>query len=110
MDVWIAVSPANADRLVLAINKFFDGELTGIVPEWFLDAENVTRFGAIPNLIEIIPTISGGEFEKAFARRVAAEIDGQLVNLISFEDLITNKKASARLKDLADVEQLSKPE
>jgi hypothetical protein len=36
-------------------------------------------------------------------------VDGQLVSLISLEDLLANKKASARLKDLADIEQLTKP-
>jgi hypothetical protein len=108
MDVWVAVSPQNAGRLVQAVKAFFSGaELAGLSPEWFLDAENVTRFGAVPNLIEILPKISGTEFAGAFTRRVSAEIDGQVVNLICLADLIANKKASGRLKDLADVEQLT---
>lgn len=110
MDVWVAVSLDNADRLVRAINVFFGGALPGLAREWFLDTENVTRFGAVPNLIEILPKVSGGEFAKAYARRVAAQIDGQRINLISLDDLIANKRASARLKDLADIEQLLKPE
>lgn len=110
LDVWVAVSPDNADRLVAAVNAFFGGGLPGLTKDWFLDVENVTRFGAIPNLIEIIPDISGGNFVTAFSRRVTAAIDGQPVNLINLDDLIANKKASARLKDLADVEQLTKPE
>jgi hypothetical protein len=107
MDVWVAVSNDNADRLVCAVKSFFGGELAGVAREWFLDSENVTRFGAVPNLIEILPKVSGGEFEKAFARRVETNVDGQTLNLISLDDLIANKKASARLKDLADVEQLT---
>ena len=110
MDVWVAVSPANADRLVRAVNSFFGGALPELAREWFLDVENITRFGAVPNLIEILPKVSGGDFKNAFARRVVATIDGQTVNLISLEDLVANKKASARLKDLADVEQLTQPE
>jgi hypothetical protein len=110
MDVWVAVSPDNADRLVQAVNSFFGGALPGLAREWFLDVENVTRFGAVPNLIEILPKVSGGDFAKAYARRVTATIDGQSVNLISLDDLVANKKASARLKDLADVEQLTNPE
>jgi hypothetical protein len=107
LDVWIAVSPENAARMVQAIRSFFGGaELTGLSPQWFLDVENVTRFGAVPNLIEILPKISGGEFAHAFGRRMTAVVDGQKINLISFDDLIANKQASARLKDLADVEQL----
>lgn len=110
MDVWVAVSPDNADRLVRAVNSFFSGALPGLAREWFLDVENVTRFGAVPNLIEILPKVSGRDFKEAFARRVTATIDGQSVNLISMDDLVANKKASARLKDLADVEQLTSPE
>jgi hypothetical protein len=108
MDVWVAVSPQNAGRLVRAVQTFFSGaELAGLSPDWFLDSENVTRFGAVPNLIEILPKISGAEFAGAFTRRVTAEVDGQVVNLICLDDLIANKKASGRLKDLADVEQLT---
>jgi hypothetical protein len=108
LDVWVAVSSKNAGRLVQAIKSFFAGaELPGLSSEWFLDLENVTRFGAVPNLIEILPKVSGGEFAAAFARRQTAEIDGHKINLICLDDLIANKKASARLKDLADVEQLT---
>jgi len=108
MDVWVAVSVENADRLVNAINAFFGGHLEGVTREWFLDRENVTRFGAVPNLIEILPKVSGGDFQHAYERRVTDTVDGQPVKLISREDLLANKKASARLKDLADVEQLTK--
>lgn len=109
LDVWVAVSHDNASRLVNAIQAFFGDPLDGLSAEWFLDRENVTRFGAVPNLIEILPGISGGDFQRAFARRVIVMIDGQAVNFISREDLLANKQASGRLKDLADVEQLTKP-
>jgi hypothetical protein len=75
-----------------------------------LDGENVTRFGAVPNLIEILPKVSGGDFAGAYARRVLDKVDGQPASVISLNDLIANKKASARLKDLADIEQLTAPE
>jgi predicted nucleotidyltransferase len=107
MDIWVAVSVENAERLVRAVNIFFGTELAGLAREWFLDQENVTRFGAVPNLIEILPKISGGEFTQAFSRRVTAQIDGQKMNLISLSDLLANKRASARPKDLADLHELS---
>lgn len=109
MDIWVDVSEHNATRLVKAVTTFFGGRLEGLSCDWFLDPENVTRFGAIPNLIEILPRISGGEFQAAYERRVDANVDGQNVKFISLQDLLANKKASARLKDLADVEQLTKP-
>jgi len=109
IDVWIAVSTANAQKLVQAVNSFFGTELEGLAKEWFLDHDNVTRFGAVPNLIEIVPTISGGNFQEAYARKVAVEIDGQRVNLIGLDDLLANKRASGRPKDIADLDELTKP-
>ena len=107
IDVWVAVSHTNAERLVNAVNTFFGVPLTGLTKEWFLDPESVTRFGAVPNLIEILPKISGGDFNQAFPRRVVCEIDGQNVNLISLPDLLANKRASGRLKDQADIQELT---
>ena len=106
IDVWVAVSHINAERLVNAVNTFFGVPLAGLTKEWFLDRESVTCFGAVRNLIEILPKISGCDFDQTFPRRVVCEMDGQNVNLISLPDLIANKRASGRLRDLADVEEL----
>lgn len=108
MDVWVAVSEANAERLVMAVRRFFGSELPGLEKGWFLDPENITHFGARPNYIEILPKVSGLEFADAYKRAVPAELDGVATRLISFADLLTNKRASGRLKDLADLEKLSK--
>ena len=109
LDAWVAVTEENADRLVRAIQAFFGGPLEGLAREWFLDRDNVTRFGAVPNLIEILPKVSGGDFEQAYVRRVTTRVDGQPVVIIGREDLLANKKASGRLKDLADLEELTRP-
>ena len=50
--------------------------------------------------------IDGVSFAECYAVRVTAEIDGQLVHLISRKDLRKNKQASGRLKDLDDLEHL----
>lgn len=69
--------------------------------------DSETRFGAVPNSINLSPKLSGTEFARTYTRRVEGTIDGQIVNLISSEDFLTNKKASGRLPDLADLEPLS---
>jgi hypothetical protein len=106
MDIWIALNRANAEKAVQAIRKFFGTEMDGLVPEWFLDPENVSKFGARPFLIEILTRIDSGEFDAAFPRRIVAEIDGVSTNLIALNDLKTNKRASGRNKDLADLDNL----
>jgi hypothetical protein len=77
-----------------------------LAPGWFLDPEQVTRFGVRPNLIEILATIDGGEFQTAYSHRVVGEFDGLRVNIISLADLRSNKKASGRNKGLADLDNL----
>ena len=56
--------------------------------------------------IEVLTTISGVSFDECFPQRTIAEIDGIPVNLISLEHLKINKRASGRLKDLADLDYL----
>ena len=56
--------------------------------------------------IEILTDIDGVSFDECFADRLTVEIDGQMVNLISRNHLRKNKKASARHKDLDDLENL----
>src|SRR5262245_33221912 len=82
MDVWIAVSPQNAQRMVTAVEAFFRCKLQGLAAEWFLDTEQVTRFGVRLNLIEIVTRIDGGEFAAAYPHRVVSEFDGLPVNVI----------------------------
>ena len=47
------------------------------------------------------------EFEACYGNRVEDEMDGVEVSLISLRDLLANKRASGRHKDLMDVEELS---
>src|SRR4051794_18271937 len=94
MDIWIAVSPQNAGRVVAAVNGFFGAPLEGLTTNWFLDSEQVTRFGVRPNMIEILTKIDGGEFREAFSRRIVGQLDGVSVNVIALTDLKLNKQAS----------------
>src|SRR5688572_7084319 len=106
MDIWIAPDRANAEKAVSAVRKFFGTEMEGLTADWFLDPENVSRFGVRPFLIEILTKIDGGDFKAAFARHVKTEIDGVRANVIALNDLKANKRASGRNKDLADLDNL----
>ena len=105
MDIWIAVNPANATRVVATLREFgFD--LPDLSPELFLQPWQIIRLGMPPVRIEIATTISGVEFSECYAQRVEDTLDGVPVNLISLPDLKRNKKASGRHQDLADLEHL----
>ena len=105
MDIWVAVHPVNAQRIVAALKEFgFD--LPDLSPELFLREWQIIRLGAPPVRIEIATTISGVEFHECYAERIEDTLDGVPANLISLKHLKQNKKASGRHQDLADLEHL----
>jgi hypothetical protein len=63
--------------------------------------------GKPPIRIEVLTSISGVEFDDCYGRKTTAKIDGINVHIIHHQDLIKNKMASGRHKDLADVDQLT---
>lgn len=105
MDIWIAINPENAAKIVRALQEFgFNpGDLK---PDLFLKEEQIIRMGLPPMRIEILTTISGVTFTECYAARHVDELDGITVNLISLDHLKMNKKASGRYKDLNDLENL----
>jgi hypothetical protein len=105
MDVWIAVKPDNAARVVAAVRDFgFDTpELTEAL---FLQQDSIVRMGIPPMRIEIHTGISGVGFDAGYRERDVKTLDDVTVNIISLRHLKTNKKASGRYKDLDDLENL----
>jgi hypothetical protein len=105
MDIWVAVSPENAMKLVTVFQRFGmqDSKLT---PSLFQDRGKIIRMGVPPMRIEVLTEIDGVRFADCYAARVTTQIDGQVVQLISREHLRINKRASGRHKDLDDLENL----
>lgn len=67
----------------------------------------IMMMGIPPNRIDLLNQIDGVEFDPCFDRRLAAEVDGLTIPVIGREDLLANKLASGRPKDLADVDNLT---
>jgi hypothetical protein len=100
LDIWIAISPNNADKMLRAFRQFgmTDPSLT---TEILQQPGKIIRMGVPPIRIEVLTEIDGVDFTK---------IDGVPVTLISRTHLLQNKKASGRYKDLDDIEHLLKAE
>lgn len=105
MDVWIAVNPQNAAKVVEAL-KEFGFNVPNLSVDLFMQENKVIRMGIPPLRLELLTTISGVKFADCFQEKLVAEIDGIEVNLISLKHLKLNKKASGRFKDLNDLENL----
>ena len=107
IDVWVAISTENAEKLVAVFNDF--GMLSDEVDtSLFMNPGNIVRMGMAPIRIEVLNDIDGVEFHDCFVRSSTVEMDGIPVHLISLTDLRANKLASGRHKDLDDLEHLPK--
>lgn len=103
LDIWIAISPANAQRVAEALQLFGFPQANADV---FLRERQIVRMGVPPLRLEILTTISGVEFADCYARRSKVELDEVTLDLINLDDLKRNKQATGRLKDRVDLEKL----
>jgi hypothetical protein len=107
IDLWIAISPENAQRVAGALRSFGFSP-TSASPEVFLKRGVVHAFGREPLRVDILSTPSGVEFDSCWERRVQGDLDGVGVPVISLSDLLANKTASGRPRDVADTEELKR--
>jgi len=101
IDFLIATDDDNIRKLQLALLAF--GAPT-VKDEVFKEKGNVFRMGRTPIQIDIINEADGICFSECYERRNTVQIDGVDISVISKADLIINKKASGRHRDLADIE------
>jgi len=105
IDVLIARTPANAARMMAALTEFGFGNV-GLSAADFEAKDNVVQLGVPPVRIDVMTAIDGVSWDEAAGSRISGDYGGVPVWVISREMLIKNKKATGRLKDLADVEAL----
>jgi hypothetical protein len=105
IDVWVRPDSENAQKVLMALSQF--GAPSGDLNQDDLSkAGTIFQIGVPPLRIDIITSIDGVDFADAWPDRFNASMGSVPVSVISRHHLIINKKASARLQDLADVEQL----
>lgn len=75
----------------------------GITPETFTGKQVVYQIGVAPVRIDILTGITAVEFTESWKNSVASTFFGVPVHFISFDDLVTNKKALGRSSDLEDL-------
>ena len=105
IDIRIETMPENAVNVMQALQQFGFGSLE-LTLEDFLAPDQVIQLGYPPNRIDLITTPDGVDFVTCFDAKLEVAIDGMMVNFIDLKNLRINKKASGRLQDLADLENL----
>jgi hypothetical protein len=105
IDIWVMPSPENAAAVLRALQRF-GTPLQNLTAQDLQKDDTVFQIGVAPRRIDIITALSGLQFEETFAHSLAVDIEGIEVHVPSITDLIRNKRASGRTKDIADAEAL----
>ncbi len=106
MDIWIMPSADNAKAVLLALRRF-GAPVDNLTSEDLQKEGTIFQIGVAPRRIDIITAVSGLHFDQAYQHSLLINIQGIEVRLPSLDDLIINKKATGRTKDLADAEALA---
>jgi hypothetical protein len=105
IDIWVMPSPQNTDAVLRALRRF-SAPLHNLTKEDLQKDGTIFQIGVAPRRIDIITTASGLQFEDAYGQSLSLNIEGIELHIPSIDDLIRNKRAAGRTKDLADAEAL----
>ena len=105
IDIWVMPSPENADAVLRALRRF-GAPLHNLTKKDLLKDGTIFQIGVAPRRIDIITSASGLKFEPTYRNSISVNIEGIEVRIPSIDDLILNKRATGRTKDLADAEAL----
>ena len=106
IDIYVQPSQVNAQKVIEALKKFGFGKI-GLKVKDFSKKDNVIQLGQPPVRIDILTSLTGVTWEKAYATKETGQYGDLTVFFISKELLLKNKRSIGRKKDLADVEALS---
>ena len=93
--------------MVTSLTEFGFGS-ESLKPELFTATDSLVIIGVEPLAVDFLNYLTGIEFESAYASRTLVDDDGLQISVIGLDDLIKNKLAAGRHKDLADVEYLKR--
>jgi hypothetical protein len=101
LDIWVRPTAENAGRIWRALDRFC-APLSKLRVEDFCDPDLVFQIGVAPYRIDLLTSITGVSFEEAWQARIFFQVDGRAIGVLSRDDLLRNKRSTARPKDLAD--------
>lgn len=111
MDLWIENTRENTEAFVRALleNDVVGAELLRTMPLIFgWTSVHFGKSGFELDLGHSLKAFTEADFSACYERALVADYDGTPFRVIHLRDLITEKKATARKKDLGDVEELQR--
>lgn len=107
LDVWVRPDEENARRVWRALSRF-GAPLSNhrVTATDFAARGTVYQMGLPPMRIDVLTQIDGVEFDEAWDSRIVADVGGLPLAFLGRRELIRNKRAAGRKKDLQDIELL----
>ena len=105
IDLFIDTNSQNAQRIMQALGEFGFGDV-GLTLQDFILPEKVIQLGVPPVRVDIITSLSGVSWEKAYRSKESGKYGNVPVFYINKELFLFNKRAIGRKKDEADIEAL----
>ncbi|HSA33107.1 MAG TPA: hypothetical protein P5077_05220 [bacterium] len=105
VDVLVRPTKENAKRLLAALDDFGFSSL-GLKAADFCEPDQVVQLGVAPLRVDILTSITGVSWEEADRNKSKTTYGGVPVPFIGINEIIANKRAVGRTKDLADIELL----
>lgn len=103
LDLLVEPTPANARRVGAALAAFGFPAHAKAVAEQFARPKKIATLGVPPLQIDIMTSLSGVSFARAWKGRTIIRVGRLRVPCLGRAELIKNKLASGRPKDLLDV-------
>ena len=108
IDIFYERTAENVRRLYAALNEFWLNDIPGITNEdELMQKGTIFQFGVPPNRIDLINEIEAVGFEKAWEDKVRESFSYNnrevTIYYIGLKELIKNKKAVGRYKDMEDL-------
>jgi hypothetical protein len=107
LDLFVQPTRANGARVTQALEAFGFGSL-GVEPDDFARPDRILQLGRQPLRIDILTSISGVTWAAAWNGRLRGQYGPVPVWFLGRRELVTNKLATGRAKDLGDVEALGR--
>ena len=114
LDLYFDSSEENTQRLYQALKEFWGGSIPGISDEAELRVNGiVVQFGVPPNRVDLMNEIDGVTSSEVWEGRTIDSAvlagTGVLLSSIGIRELLRNKEAMGRYKDLDDLRYLRQP-
>lgn len=105
IDIWYRQTESNCAKIIEVVDEFGFASLQ-LSTDDLMEPEIIIQLGRPPRRIDLVSTIDGISFDDAFPNAIIERLNDVPVRIISKTDLIKNKSASGRHRDLDDIENL----